>query len=339
VGLEWDVKGHPYHRVLRLCSERVVSRGDNHQTLHPDEQGCEHETIVGSFLRKFTSPDPDLFAQIVDVSVLATPKEAVRHIIDELTPLLGLPSVNDEQLRVASVQAEQYKVTTPYHPIDKQSKSIRYYALAPEIDPGALIEIGIYHMSPELAHSCQRFLSSLKKERRLISAPHVTLTHEGNLASEREALGDEIAQGQGPQHKAWHACKRLSEVGSPTWAFDVTHIAWDGRVMALILDDLRLVPATSPGQGGKSTSISEQSRQDAEDAILPSMVSHMHVTVGTKAEEIRPYESRNVVGRVKELIAQGQQIGETDEVVPGGGVVRWAEIGRIEGEGRIKGMW
>lgn len=350
IGLEWDVKRHPYHRVLRLCSDRVVGRGDNHQTLRADGQGAEHEAIVGSFLRKFTSPDSEQLVDIVDVPILASPEDAIRHILSELGGLLQLPPVSDSQLEEAFEFARQYRTTTPYHPPDKLSRPIRYYALAPEIDLAAVVEIAIYHMPPELAHPCQRFLSFMRKENRLIATPHVTLSHEGNLAQEKEALGEEAAA-SGPQRKAWEACKRLSETGSPTWAYDVTHIAWDGRVMALILADLRLVSASttdiersglkSDGERAPETigQVTEQSEQDAKDAILPTMVSHMHITVGTKGEDIRPYESRTVVGRVKEMIAQGQQSGEVDEIVPGGGMVRWAEVGKVEGEGRIKGMW
>jgi tRNA ligase len=347
IGIEWDIKRHPYHRLLRLCSDRVVGRGDNHATLRPDATGSEHEAIVGKFLRNYTSPDSDLFAQMIDVSVLVSPEEAVRHIISELSPLLHLPTIDDAQLLAAFESARQYKVTTAYHPPDKVSKAIRYYALAPEIDAGAVVEIGIYHMPPELAHPCQRFLSALQKNKRLISTPHVTLSHEGNVAEERESLGEKVAEEQGPQQRAWNACKRLSETGSPLWAYDVTHIAWDGRVMALILADLRILPSTASSHEDASSGaklavegqVTEQSRRDAEDAILPTMVSHMHITVGTKTDDIRPYESRNVVGKAKEMIARGQQSGETDEVVEGGGTVRWAEIGKVEGEGRIKGMW
>lgn len=365
IGLLWDVESQPYHRVLRLCSERVVSRGDNHQTLRPDPSvQAEHEAVVGKFIRNFTAPNEDLFHTIIDVPLGESPRNVVRRIVSGLSSIkfeslsIANPLPDDQTIEQAIDEAKQYKSNTPYHPIDKTGKLIRYFGLAPEIDVSAVVEIGIYHMSPEFAHSCQRFLSYLQREQRLVRTPHVTLSHENNVKAEEEGVGVAEGDGEGvntssapkndntqtkdpgPQRRAWDACKFLVEHGSPLWAYDVTHIVWDGRVMALILADLRLRPDTAVPSNGSSAAGDKKalSKIDESTVILPEVRKYLHITVGTKNEDIRPFESRGIVYVAKGRIALGEDEGMSGEIVSGGGEVRWAKVGRVEGEGRVKGM-
>lgn len=321
IAILWDIDSQPYHRLLRICSERVVGRGDNHQTLRPDlTLDAEHEAVVGSFLRNFETPDEGMFDSMIDVSVMDSPLEAIKKITTGLQGL-GLEVPRDEQIQAALDDARGYQVTTPYHPPTKLGRSVRYFGLAPEIDLAAIVEIAVYHMPPHHAQSAQRFLSDLVNKQRVITSPHITLVHETNVQAEKDSQST-----PGIQQRAWEICVRLAEKQvSAMWTFNMTHLVWDNRVMALVVDDL--VPTSQEGQG------------DLKDLVHEETKEGIHITVGTKEEEIRPYEARALVEMVRKRINEGEDEGEVEGKVDGGGKVRWAKIGSIHGEGRVKGMW
>jgi tRNA ligase len=64
----------------------------------------------------------------------------------------------------------------------------------------------------------------------------------------------------------------------------------------------------------------------------------LHVTVGTRTEEISAFESRGITRLARERMMQGEREGEAEEAVEGGGKVKWAKIGPLHGEGRVRGM-
>lgn len=319
VGIKWDVDELPYHRVLRVCSERVVKRGDNHQTLRPDSSiQAEHEAIVGQFLRSFASPDPDDFDRMITVSVLDDSLTVLRKVVDGLVDALGVVKPDDEALGAALQKAAEYKTTTPYHAPAKISKTVRYFGLAPEINLVAMVSSAL-KASPDA--SAQTFLDDLRAKSRITPKPHVTLSHENNVQAEKEERG-EIAQ-PGPHKVCWDQCKSSAEHSVPVmYTYNVTHLAWDDRVMTLIIDTL--IPRDA----------------DATLVDVPEdYAKYLHITVGTRDGDIPAFESRGVVKVAREHIAKGQTKGEALEAVEGGGAVRWISLSGVKGEGRIKGMW
>jgi tRNA ligase len=109
------------------------------------------------------------------------------------------------------------------------------------------------------------------------------------------------------------------------WDFEMTHVVWDGRVMAIVVE--KLEPQTKEGMDSLAKLVLEETKDG------------VHITVGTKEEDIRPYEARPLVEMVRKRILAGELDGETEEFVEGGGKVRWAQLGPTKGEGRVKGMW
>lgn len=320
IGIVWDVESKPYHRLLRICSERVVKRGDNHQTLRPDlTMEAEHEAVVGSFLRNWTSPDPALFDSIITVEVESTPLEILSAVVHHLVTPLSLARPTDQAVDEALQAAKEYRTTTPYHPPTAPTgKAIRYFGVAPEIDLPATVKV-ILQSHPD--ESAQTFIEHLAKVDRFTFKPHITLAHEKTVADEKAASTSDVP---GPDETLWNTCKSLAETPSSTmYEFDITLLVWDDRVMALALDHIH-----------------PQSDVGAPELILPDEVAlHLHVTVGTKNEEIPAFESRGVVRTARQAIARGVSSGEAGEAVEGGGKVRWVNVEGVHGEGRVKGMW
>lgn len=324
IGLLWNVDDLPYHRVLRVCSERVVKRGDNHQTLRPDPTiEAEHEAIVGNFLRAFRSPDPADFEQIIRVDVEDDPMTILRKAVDTLVDTLGISKPDDDALKEALGRASEYKTTTPYHAPARISKTVRYFGLAPEIDLPDLVSSLLESHPDDSAHA---FLQDLLSKSRITAKPHVTVSHEKNVQDEKDATGDSVSDSEpGPHQRCWNQCQALASDGSSTSAmyqYNITHLVWDDRVMSLIIDTLR-----------------PKNTETIQLEVPEDYAKHLHITVGTRSEEISAFESRGIVSAAREGIAAGNEAGEADEVVEGGGKVRWFSIEGIKGEGRVKGMW
>jgi len=319
IGIVWDIESKPYHRMLRVCSERVVKRGDNHQTLRPDlTVEAEHEAVVSSFLRRWTSPDPALFDKLITVQVEDTPREALDQIINGLIEPLNLDRPNEQAITDALAAAEAYKTSTPYHPPAQRSgKAIRYFGVAPEIDlPLTVSTILAKHNDS----SAQALFDHLRTVDRVASSPHITLAHEKLVEAEKL----ENPEATGPYEELWNTCKSQAESPtSPLYEFEVTLLVWDDRCMALALDHLKPLA-------------------DGPELVLPDEIAAaLHVTVGTRSEDVAPYESRGVVKKAREAIAAGGDlaIGECDEVVEGGGKVRWVAVEGVKSEGRVRGMY
>jgi tRNA ligase len=326
IAIMWDVADLPYHQVLRICSERVVKRGDNHQTLRPDPTiEAEHEAIVGQFLRNFAEPDEADFDRIVKVGVADDSRTVLGKVVDGLVDLpdLGLETPSSEALDQALAVAMQYKTTTPYHAPARISKQVRYFGLAPEIDLANLVS-SILSGTPN--ESAEAIFNDIQTKKRITAKPHVTLSHEKNVQAEQEAQGSGAAgSGAGPHQKCWDQCRSLAEDNmnaSSMYRYNITHLVWDERVMSLIIDELH--PC-------------DQSAVQLE--VPEDYAKHLHITVGTRSEEISAYESRGIVAVARAGIAAGSGAGEGEEVVEGGGKVRWISVAGIKGEGRVRGMW
>lgn len=320
IGIVWDVESKPYHRLLRICSERVVKRGDNHPTLRPDFSiEAEHEAVVSSFLRRWTAPDPAMFDKLINVDVEDTPRQALKIIVDGLVEALGLARPTESELVDALATAEAYKTTTPYHPpAVRTGKDVRYFGLAPEID---LLKTVSTILSTHLEASAQNLFDHLRAVDRITASPHITLAHEKLVEAEQLAAQDDEP---GPFKTLWDTCKSQAESPtSPLYDFEVTLLVWDDRCMALALDHLH-------------------PKGDGPELVLPEEIAAaLHVTVGTRSEDIAPFESRGVVRKAREAIAGGQSAsaGECDEVVDGGGKVRWVDVQGVKSEGRVRGMY
>ncbi|KLT39031.1 hypothetical protein CC85DRAFT_288952 [Cutaneotrichosporon oleaginosum] len=333
VAIVWDIDAQPYHRLLRLCSERVVKRGDNHQTLRPDRTvDAEHEAVVANFLHNFTTPDASLFDKQIVIGIEDDQRTSLGKAVDGVVEVLGLKRPSEEEIDAALAAAQAYKVTTPFHGMTRMGKPVRYFGLAPEIDIDEVVGDALRSPMPAAAaESATAFIKSLREKQRITARPHITLSHEKNVKAEQDAAGEGAAPG--PHAKAWATCKTLAEKGiAPIYEFDVTHLAWDDRVMALVVSNIR--------PQGETEKERDDQREAGLELVLPEEVQmNLHVTVGTQSETISAFESRSVVRAAREAIARGQGTGEGGEAVEGGGAVHWVAVGPLSGTGRIRGMY
>lgn len=346
ISITWDLDTFPYYRLLRILSDRVVARGENHQTLRPDPTlDAEHEAVVGKFIRDYTPPDPAVFEDIISVNVMDSAEVTLTKVVQGLVKSLGLTTPSEDVINQGLEAASLYKPTTPYHPAARHGKSTRYFAVAPEIN---LYELTSKAIEPfrdtEKGQSAWLFLDELYKRGRITAKPHVTLSHENNVKAEMEARSrtgaceskddSELVQSPGPEEILWETCKSIATSKYPLlYSFSLTHLVWDDRTMAFCLSGLSPM-ASSAEDGTVSPSVCPDL-----DSVLPQATRrYLHVTVGTRDVDVPAFESRSLVKIVRERLEADEQEGEIEEVVANGGSVKWMKIGPAKSEGRIRGM-
>jgi tRNA ligase len=293
---------------LRLCSERVVGRGENHQTLRADlSERAEHESVVAKFIRNFTVPVEGTFSRMESMRVESDPQESVSRAVEYLVavPGLKLDRPTPEAIREAVSAALGYTISTPPRDVAKTAKPPRYYGIAPEIDLEALVRDAL---AAHPSASASEFFNSLVEKKRITPRPHITLVHE-------KTVEEEAASGSaGSAAALWETCKSMQSAPRlPLFEFDMGLLIWDGRAMTLSVENLR----TAAGYEAPELKINVDLRRS------------LHVTVGTAAEDIPAYESRALVWTVRGAIERGEKSAEG---------VQWIEVGGLNGQGRIRGM-
>nr|ODN93894.1 hypothetical protein L203_00062 [Cryptococcus depauperatus CBS 7841] len=358
IAITWDLDSLPYYQTLRILSDRVVARGDNHQTLRPDTSvDAEHEAVIGRFLREYVPPDPLLFDTIIKTAILDSHQNSLNKVVAGLVqPLhLSLPSL--EELNKAIETAKNYRTATPFHSAQKTARSIRYFAVAPEIDLTQLtLDVLKLIQGTDQTTTAWAFLQGLIKRGRVTAQPHVTLCHEKTVNAEKELRGrlgpqvkngckqdmdeeekqaneDAQVQPAGPQEILWETCKEIATYKyPPLFTYSLTHLVWDDRVMAFCLSELH--PKTTNILDGNAPSALNVNN------ILPEETKRLlHITVGTRDPEVPAFESRELIRQVRVCLGQGKEEGQMDEIVQGGGKLRWIKVENMQGEGRIRGMW
>ncbi|OWZ44630.1 tRNA ligase [Cryptococcus neoformans] len=348
----WDLDTFPYYRLLRILSDRVVARGENHQTLRPDPTlDAEHEAVVGKFIRDYTPPDPAIFSDIISVNVMDSAKVTLTKVVQGLVKSLGLTMPSEDAINQGLEAASLYKTTTPYHPAARHGKSTRYFAVAPEIN---LYELTSKAIEPfrdtEKGQSAWSFLDELYKRGRITARPHVTLSHENNVKVEKEEARSRTGAPEnkddselvrsprpGPEEILWETCKSIATSKyPPLYSFSLTHLVWDDRTMAFCISSLSPVISSTPDEPDGAASLSVCPDLDS---VLPQATrTYLHVTVGTRDADVPAFESRSLVKVVRERLEAGEQEGEIEELVANGGSVKWIKVGPARSEGRIRGM-
>jgi tRNA ligase len=355
IALVYDVDRHPPNKVLRLASERVLGRGENHQSLRPDlDDRMRHENIVKRFQGEFVPPEGGLFEEEIRLSVVGSLEDNLKVAVEGLFPILGkgkegMPS--DKALKEALDSALGYKVGIVKPLAGEPSKPVRYYALSVEFELEEMARSALAAGSFSESRTDEQTMEELELEKRrqglafldrlvdtgrIISKPHVTIVHEKTVADEvaiKEAefhsRSDLMSREHGPAESMWKACVALEKLPTPTlFDFDATGLCWNDRVMTLIVGNLR------PHQSADKSETLGRSQADAdaasrvEEALCKTLVNVLHVTVGTGDETIPPYEARGLV--------EAWRAGT--EVMEAGGRVRYIDLVGSSTLGRVVGM-
>lgn len=265
----WSID-EPPATVHRIMSDRVLTRGDNHQTLRADATKS-HEEVIWMFLNQIEELEHDEVDDIVEMDIEDTLEQAVSKAIDGCVAVLGLERPRQEKIE------EALQVATGYAPKTKKAADAkkdgkgtpRYFGLLPEVD---LKELLAPFMSA--AEDGSWLWEHLVAQERVTGRPHVTIVHKNSLPAEGEL---------------WERCTGLHRMQSPPlFKFKLGHVVWNKRVMAVTVDDIEV----------DSTITSEDPSQEGHEFVskLPHDVrDRLHITVGTKDSKILPVEGMHLV--------------------------------------------
>jgi tRNA ligase len=294
IALYWSLQSLPFATLHRICSDRILHRGENHQTLRPSE--AMHEDVIWQFITNTEELGVDEADDIIEMNIQdASVEDAVTRAVDGLLPLLpSLQRPQPTQIAEACDFALGYR-TTVRKESDSKGKTParpRYFGLLAEVDLAALIDRAFlkHRDDPDEAEAdsqiAQDFWSRLVAEGRVATRPHVTIIHSKDLPDAQDL---------------WDACDVVSKsdtasttkgtaqklIPAPLFEYTFGHLLCDGRVMAIAIDALRLHHA--------------ETRADVAKPFLALLDEdfrdRLHITVGTKNKDVAAVEGGQLVKR------------------------------------------
>lgn len=310
VALHWVHDRKNFQRVRLLAQDRVLARGDNHQTIHAGSKGREEiEGIMEGFLRRFEPADPSCspdadFDLIIDLDPLVHTRVNLETVIARLNT--EYPKLFPKDMPTASVlddaidfalnvykpdlkhdlgstfskntgpklkqdQDRSRQESRNQQTVAKKAKKPKIEYFGVRVQPARIQSI-LEAIFRDLPTERAKLYHSMLKSRRLQPEFHVTLIHR---AQETKFAGKwknltQLAEKKQEENPDVHE-PTLGEVG-----VQLERIIWDQRIMCFLV---RLVPGAKPG-GDFETS------------------NHFaHITCGTASPEVKPKESNDLLER------------------------------------------
>ncbi|KAF7562036.1 hypothetical protein G7046_g2081 [Stylonectria norvegica] len=277
--------------IRQVTQQRVLARGDNHQTIHAATDRNKFMGVMEGFISRFEPVNPhgrpdDGFDVVIDLDPTASSRENLETIVMQLNkffPNLIKEVPGREQLNEAMEFAIGYKPDFKHHIPDRSKKEngdrqqpqkrqkkkpLEYVA----------VEVNSYEINPLLdkafkgaALETSKFYMQLKQTRRIQAAFHVTLMHRASSAQHTElwqrytTLQNE-AEPEGLAGAQLGDCEVLLE-----------RVVFDDRIMAIVV---RLVD--------------KDGKWECTNRVA-------HITVGTRDSTVKPRESNDLLEKWLEV--------------------------------------
>ena len=324
-----------YGNIKQATRDRVLNRGDNHQTIHPSKGAGEIIKIMDGFMERFepvntySEPD-DGFDLVIDLDVLTDSRANLETVINRLyveyPKLFGdqdMPTSDDMDAAIEAA-LHDYQVDLKHEikgrddrrsqPNDRQAnghangsakpkeKKLEYFGVTVAATRINSILEAIFR---DASADDSKMYKTLKAQRRVQSEFHVTLVHRAEADRDSNywnKLSDMHAKASAPTGDRAFS---MPEPKLGQCKVRMERLVWDDRVMAFVV---RL----SPDEGS-----TEQ---------WHSVNATAHITVGTASQSIKPFESNNLLAR---WLQEGSGANGIKEVTV---------KGNVELEGTVKGV-
>ncbi|KDQ53731.1 hypothetical protein JAAARDRAFT_182862 [Jaapia argillacea MUCL 33604] len=274
----------PPAMVHRICGDRVLARGDKHQTLRADTLAKTHEEVIWKFLSEAEELSDDEVDVSVEMNIEDNFEQALKRVIGVCVKVLGVERPSEEKIQEALDAAAGYEPKTKKNEKQTEKAALpRYFGLLPEVD---LEDVLSKAMGPtNVPKEGQDFFKGIKAENRVAKRPHVTIAHFNNHREEVDL---------------WERCMGIHKLPTgPLFKAKLGHVVWNDRVMAVTVEDLA-VDSEGDAKG-----------QEAQEFIskLPHEVrDRLHITVGTKNKDIKPVEAKELVEKWR----KGEKVGSVE---------------------------
>ncbi|KAI4211166.1 MAG: hypothetical protein LQ351_006066 [Letrouitia transgressa] len=335
-----DPKPEMLPMIRSVTQQRVLDRGDNHQTIQAGSKS--QDTIIDimeGFLYRFEPVDPnsgpdDAFDDIINLDVAASSRDNLEIVVNSLHvsyPRLipDLPTSSDLDAAIGSALNEyqpdikhdlsfkskkaqnRNKQTGDANSTALELSRLEFFCVGlPTNEVQSTLEKVFANVPPETA----KFYRQLQQSRRLQPSFHVTLMHRTSIDQDPElwtylsslhlsTQKSSLSSDPSSSNNNINGNAAKNELGKCRVRFE--RVVWDGRVMCIVA---RLLD-----EGWKCV----------------NCVSH--VTVGTASQAIKPKESNALLERWLE-VGSGGETGLGEVLVEGnvvlGGSVRAMTQGR-----------
>ncbi|KAI5462923.1 RNA ligase-domain-containing protein [Mariannaea sp. PMI_226] len=278
--------------IRRITQERVLQRGDNHQTIHAASDKDKFIGVMEGFINRFEACNPharpdDGFDVIIDLDPTVGTRQNLETVVTQLYnyfPNLIKELPGAEQLDDAIQVALEYKPNLKHSIPDrakKQQQQPSKRAKPPQLEymsicvdskeVNGILEEAFQSVDRETS----RFYKQLKQTRRVQPKFHVTLMHR---ASSRD------------HPELWHRYSALHCDAQAAGILEATHgdcgvllerVVFDDRIMAIVV---RLIDENNQWK-------------------CVNQVAHM--TIGTRDNGVKPKESNDLLAKWLEKGSSG----------------------------------
>lgn len=325
-----DPKNKMLDGIRKVTQHRVLSRGDNHQTIQAASKNpAEIIGIMEGFLNRFegcdTNREPDSnFDEVINLDVAASSVENLETVITHLYNAYPrvfkgeMPSHQDMEDAINSALNEQIAAENvhdlSFKNVQSQTKqktngSKQATPEPKQLSPDDLVKrleyfgIGLSTtninsiLSSLFADSTSeesRFYRQLKGNKRVQDEYHVTLVHRSSSnagGSEAELWQTYVEQYREALAKQDNKSERTPSLGPARLRLE--RVIWDDRTMGILV---RILPSSNGTVWGCAN-------------------DYPHITIGTAADGIKPVETNSLIQRW--VASDGKETGIISKEIPG----------------------
>ncbi|KAK4663035.1 tRNA ligase [Podospora pseudopauciseta] len=308
--------------IRKITRDRVLIRGDNHQTIQAATDMGKVVGIMEGFLHRFEPCDPEKepdagFDAVIDLDPTVGSRANLEIVIKELHRLypklvteVPPPDAMDEAIKAALEgytpdlrhnipDRSNNKGKKPHQQINpitgRQIKKKPLEYMSVDVQTKDVLD-ALEKAFASVGNEQAKFYKMLQGQRRIQAKFHVTLMHRAGAKENKELWDRYVAV-----HEAdgqIHDDGRLGEM-----EVQLERVVFDERVMAIVV---RLVP----GEGDVITVMGKDGKEETKQKW--ECVNRVaHITVGTRSDGIKPKESNDLLKRWLEVgSGEGTGIGE-----------------------------
>ncbi|KAL7955760.1 RNA ligase domain-containing protein [Trichoderma compactum] len=286
--------------IRRITQDRIIERGDNHQTIHAATDQNKYLEVMEGFVKRFEECNPNSapdagFELVIDLDPTAGSRVNLETLVNELH--LSLPNVVkevpspeklDEAMEYALGYTPDFKHTIPDRGSKKDAKQGQRQQQQAQPKKKGLeymsVRVGTDHIDKVLDKAFKgvgpeisRFFWQLKNIRRVQRQFHVTLMHKATAAQYPELWKryTDLHEAAGGGDAILGECDVLLE-----------RVVFDDRIMAFVV---RL--------------FDEENKWECVNKVA-------HITVGTRDAAVKPKESNDLLAKWLEVGAGNEGIRE-----------------------------
>lgn len=307
-----------YNRIREATRQRVLSRGDNHQTIHSSSKGSGLIIeIMDGFIQRFepvdqNTPPDDGFDLVIDLDPCADSRDnletAINKLYEEYPKLFGgreMPTFDEMDAAIQSAMTEytvdiKHEIPSRDGPRVKQQanghsaqnngltkkpkeKKMEYFAVQVSANRvNAILEAMFRDATVEQA----RMYNILKQQKRVQPEFHATLIHRTGAIENADYWAKLIAMTEKAGAATEERAFSLPEPQIGVCGVRLERLVWNDRIMAFVV---RLEPS------GDNPEVWQTTNKVA------------HITVGTASQDIKPVESNALLANWLEDKASGVQ--------------------------------